>query len=172
MNHRHSALLVIDLQNDYFPGGAFPLHDADATLDRVLQAMEQAKRQGMPIILVQHVAEGPSSFFNADSEGVAIHPRVLAAVPDAPVIVKHHADSFLRTELAEVLQQQGIEELLVCGMMTQNCVTHTAISTEATPYRISILPDCCTTVSQMLHIIALRAVEHRVRLATAAEALA
>jgi nicotinamidase-related amidase len=49
-------------------------------------------------------------------------------------------------------------------MMTQNCVTHTAISKSAEEYKVAILPDCCTTVSEMLHLIALNAVSTRVPL--------
>jgi nicotinamidase-related amidase len=57
-----------------------------------------------------------------------------------------------------------VEELLICGMMTQNCVTHTAISKSAEKYRVAILTDCCTTVNEMLQLIALHAVSTRVRL--------
>jgi nicotinamidase-related amidase len=64
-----------------------------------------------------------------------------------------------------------VTELLVCGMMTQNCVTHTAISKSADKYQVSILADCCTTVSEMLHNIALHAVSTRVTLVSANQAL-
>ena len=56
-------------------------------------------------------------------------------------------------------------------MMTQNCVTHTAISKAAEKYAVTILPDCCTTVDAMIHNIALHAVSTRVRLVPSAEAL-
>ena len=56
-------------------------------------------------------------------------------------------------------------------MMTQNCVTHTAISKSAEKYKVSILMDCCTTVNEMLHKIALHAVSTRVPLVSANEAL-
>ncbi len=65
----------------------------------------------------------------------------------------------------------GVTELLVCGMMTQNCVTHTAISKAAEKYKVTILPDCCTTVSEILHLIALHAVSTRVNLLPSTEAL-
>lgn len=169
------ALLVIDVQNDYFPGGGFPLWNTDQTLDNIEAAMAQARAQGVPVVLVQHVANtanGPSPFFNPDSQGVAIHPRILAAAPDAPVVVKRHADSFVGTTLEATLQRLGARELLVCGMMTQNCVTHTAISRAADQYRVSILGDCCTTVDAMIHGFALNAVATRLTVQTAAQALA
>jgi nicotinamidase-related amidase len=64
-----------------------------------------------------------------------------------------------------------VDELLVCGMMTQNCVTHTAISKSAETYKVSILPDCCTTVNEMLHNIALHAVSTRVTLVPLSDAM-
>lgn len=52
----NSALLVIDIQNDYFPNGRFPLWNTDATLDNIKQLMARAKAQDIPIFLVQHVS--------------------------------------------------------------------------------------------------------------------
>ena len=96
---------------------------------------------------------------------------MFAAAPDAPVVVKEFADSFYRTGLEEVLSGLGVTELLVCGMMTQNCVTHTAISKAAEKYTVTVLPDCCTTVDAMIHNIALHALSTRVALLPSAEAL-
>jgi len=70
-----------------------------------------------------------------------------------------------KSTLEATLAKLGVDELLICGMMTQNCVTHTAISKSAEKYRVAILSDCCTTVNEMLHLIALHAVSTRVRLA-------
>lgn len=128
----------------------------------------------MPVILVQHVADaarGLAPFFNAGTTGVELHPDVRAAAPDARVVIKANADAFLGTELEGILKACGTEEILVCGMMTQNCVTHTAISKAAEKYQVSILADCCTTVSEMIHLIALNALAPRVAVIAAAEAL-
>lgn len=168
------ALLVIDIQNDYFPGGKFPLWNPDGTLAAVEAAIAAARQAGIPVILVQHVAAKGrlSPFFNEGTEGVAIHPRILAAAPDAPVVVKQFADSFVNTTLEETLSKLGVTELLVCGMMTQNCVTHTAISKSAEKYKVTILPDCCTTVSEILHLIALNGVSTRLALTPSLDAIA
>ena len=71
----------------------------------------------------------------------------------------------------ETLARLGVNELLVCGMMTQNCVTHTAISKSAEKYKVSILSDCCTTVNELLHHIALHAVSTRLPLVLADDVL-
>ena len=168
------ALLLIDLQNDYFPGGKFPLWNTDAVLSTIEQAIQAAQAKNIPIIHIQHIANpdmGIAPFFNQGTDGANIHPRILAAAPDAPVVIKEYADSFVKTDLEEILTGLGVEELLICGMMTQNCVTHTAISRSAEKYKVSILPDCCTTVDEMIHTIALHAVSTRVPLVPSKDAI-
>jgi len=168
------ALVVIDPQNDYFPDGAFPLWNTEGTLPAIERAIGAARARGIPVVLVQHVADaskGIAPFFNPGTEGVALHARVTAAVPDAPVVVKHFADSFEGTSLHDTLRGLGADTLILCGMMTQNCVTHTALSRRADDYRgVTVLTDACTTVTEMLHRIALNALSTRVALATVAQA--
>jgi len=168
------ALLIIDIQNDYFPGGRYPLWNTEAALSNIEKAIHAAAAKSMAIILIQHVAnpeKGISPFFNRGTEGAAIHPRILAAAPRAPVVVKEFADAFVKTNLEETLSKAGITELFVCGMMTQNCVTHTAISKSAEKYRVTILPDCCTTVDEMIHNLALHALSTRVALVDSSAAI-
>ena len=166
------ALLVIDVQNDYFPGGKFPLWNTEATLANTVRAIEAAKARGIAVVLVRHVADGgkgEAPFFNEGSEGCELHPAIKKAAPEAPVVVKSFADGFYRTSLEETLASLGVTELLVCGMMTQNCVTHTAISKAAEKYRVAVVKDCCTTVDVMIHNIALNALSIRVPLVTVEE---
>ena len=129
---------------------------------------EAARQSGIRLIYFRFAKHRP---LVTDSPGVEIHPRILAAAPEAPVVTKAHADGFVETTLEEELEKLGVTELLVCGMMTQNCVTHTAISPTAEFYDVTILPDCCTTVDEMLHNIALHAVSTRVKLAPSTEVL-
>lgn len=165
------ALIVIDLQNDYFSDGKFPLWQAEETLGKVESAIARANARGIPVIVVQHVADagkGIAPFFNAGTPGVEVHPRILAAAPGAVHVTKSFADSFLNTSLERELVRLGVDELLICGMMTQNCVTHTAISKSAEKYKVTVLGDCCASVSEMIHKIALNAVSARVPVADAA----
>lgn len=161
------ALLIIDLQNDYFPEGNYPLWNSEKTLSNVEKAIAIAKEKDIPIIHIQHIAhseKGISPFFNKGTKGVEIHPRILAAAPDAPIVIKEFADGFLKTDLEGILSGLGVTELIICGMMTQNCVTHTAISKAAEKYKVTVLSDCCTTVDEMIHLIALNGVSTRVSL--------
>ncbi len=155
------ALLVIDLQYDYMSQGKFPLWESENCVTQVLDAIDRAKAKDYPVILIQHVADpklGLAPFFIADTQGVEILAEVRSKVPDAPVVVKHYADGFVETKLNAVLEEMQVDELLVCGMMTQNCVTHTAISDKKHKvYPVSVLKDACTTVSEPIHLIALAA---------------
>src|SRR3990167_1188472 len=168
------ALLLIDIQNDYFPDGAFPLWNTDNVKQATLKAIEKANDSGVFIIHVQHIANsaaGPSPFFNANTPGVQIQEEIFAAAPSRPIVVKEYADSFHNTNLEEILSKNGITDLLVAGMMTHNCVTHTAISKAAEKYNVSVLTDLTTTVSEILHLIALHALSTRVTLTTSTEAI-
>ena len=158
----NTALLVIDVQNDYFAGGVLPLWNADTVLDAIVSSIGRAHAHGEPVILVQHVAAADSPLFRAGTEGVALHPRILSAAPDAPVIVKQHADSFHRTDLADVLAGLGVTRLRIAGMMTQNCVVFTALSPAADSYDVSVLSDCTTTTDATVHGFALHALSTRV----------
>ncbi len=166
------ALLVIDVQNDYFADGKFPLWNAETVSENVEKAIYKAQENNIPVIYVQHVVkQEPAAFFGEETPGVEINSRILAAAPDAPIIEKQHADSFHGTTLEETLNKLDVTELFVCGMMTHNCVTHTAISKSAEKYGITILPDCCTTVSEIIHLLALDALSDRVKLIPSTDAM-
>ncbi len=168
MNQRkNAALVIIDLQNDYFEGGKYPLWNSEQVLRKIEEVIHKAQQLAMPIILVQHIADnrhGLAPFFNEGTAGVEIHSSIQKAVADADIVVKHYADSFEQTDFKQILEKHSIDELLICGMMTQNCVTHTAISKSAENYKVTILADCCTTVDEMLNNIALHALSTRVEI--------
>ncbi|MBO0213262.1 cysteine hydrolase [Vibrio sp. Vb2880] len=162
----HTALIVIDLQNDYFPAGAYPQYQAEQVLAHTLSAIDIAQQRGWPVVLMQHVGGAEAPFFKTGSDGVKLHSALLAQASASVVVEKQHADSFLNTTLSDVLRAQNIRELVVCGMMTQNCVTHTALSPAASDYSVRVLSDACSAPDAMVHGIALRALSDRVPLIT------
>src|SRR5690606_3674318 len=149
------TLLVIDIQNDYFPGGTLPLWQAEETEARIVSAIGKARRAGDKVVLVRHVSKAKAGLFAPDGTGVAIRPAILEAAGDAPVGTKHVADAFQDTDLARHLE--GTDELLVCGMMTQSCVVFTAMSRAADPWRVRVVGDLCTAPLEVVHKIALNA---------------
>ena len=161
------ALVVIDIQNDYFPGGALPLWQAEDTEARILDAIGRAQAAGDRVILVRHLAPAGSGLFAEDSAGSEIRAGILAAASDAPVVIKRFADSFQDTDLMDHLAD--IEELLICGMMTQNCVVFTAMSRDADAFRVRVVGDLCAAPMAPVHLIALSALGSKTEVAEAAQ---
>lgn len=158
------TLLVIDIQNEYFPGGALPLWSPEEIEARLVSAIGMARAAGDRIVLVRHVSTEAAGLFAADGSGIGIRPAILAAAGDAPIVTKHYADAFQDTNLMEHLA--GTDELLVCGMMTQNCVVFTAISRAADGLRITVIGDLCTAPTETVHLIALNALRSKTLVAT------
>lgn len=161
------ALLMIDIQNDYFAGGALPLWQAEETEARLVSAIGRARAAGDRIVLVRHVSLAPAGLFVAGSAGAEIRRAVLEAAGEAPVVTKHYADAFQETDLADHLA--GVSDLLVAGMMTQNCVVFTALSRAADGLRVRVLGDLCTAPTETVHRIALNALGSKLEVATAAD---
>ena len=161
------ALVVIDIQNDYFPGGALPLWQAEDTEARILDAIGRAQAAGDRVILVRHLAPAGSGLFAEDSAGSEIRAGILAAASDAPVVIKRFADSFQDTALMDHLD--GVQDLLICGMMTQNCVVFTAMSRAADGFGVQVIGDLCTAPIAPVHLIALSALASKIQVTEAAQ---
>ncbi|MGB6241818.1 MAG: isochorismatase family protein [Castellaniella sp.] len=155
----HRALVVIDVQNDYFPGGVLPLHAAEDTEPAIVEAIHKARQAGDRIVLIRHVSPLATGLFAANSPGSEIRPAILTAAGNAPVVIKQFADAFQETDLAA--QLNGIDALLLCGMMTQNCVVFTAMSTDAQPFGVTVLEDLCAAPTEVVHRIALNALRSK-----------
>lgn len=96
-----SALVIVDVQNDYFPGGAWELKGQVEAAQNVKRLLEDSRSKNTPIIHIQHVVEaGDAPFFNKGTEGVKIHETVLPQNGE-PLVVKQFANSFLETNLKE-----------------------------------------------------------------------
>jgi len=161
------SLLVIDIQNDYFPGGLLPLWQAEETEARIVRAIHLARAHNDKVILVRHVSVRSSGLFAKDSVGGAMRPAILAAAGDAPIVSKQFADAFQETALMAHLA--GSDDLLVCGMMTQNCVVFTALSRSADPFHVRVLGDLCTAPTETVHRIALNALGSKLDVAGCAD---
>ena len=113
-----SALLVIDIQNDYFPGGKMELVDSPEAARNASRIQRKFREAGLPVIHVQHIALSPSAtFFLPDTYGAEINETVYP-LGDEPVVVKHFPNAFRETKLQGILTQHAVTELTVVGMMT------------------------------------------------------
>lgn len=139
------ALLIIDIQNDYFPGGRMELEGSEPASLRAGELLAAFRRRGLPVIHVQHVSTRPgATFFLPDTEGVAIHGNV-APRGEERVIQKHFPNAFRDTALGDHLQQAGIRELVIAGMMTHMCVDATTRAAADLGFTCSLAHDACAT---------------------------
>lgn len=135
------ALLLVDLQNDYFPGGAFPLPAIDACVANAAKVLRWARARGVRVIHVQHRELDPAvGFLLEGSPGAGTHVAVAPANGE-PVVVKRHPNSFRETALVEALA--GIDTVVVVGAMSNMCVDATARAAADLGYGVTVVEDAC-----------------------------
>lgn len=140
------ALLVIDVQNEYFTG-KMPISYPPRSLDHVLRAMDAATENGIPVIIVQHAAlQAGSSVFVKGSDGWELHPEVEKR-PKSVVIEKCLPGSFTETNLDSWLKQNGVHTVVIAGYMTQMCCDTTARQAMHLGYAVSFLSDATGTLA-------------------------
>ncbi|TRC93252.1 cysteine hydrolase [Mesorhizobium sp. WSM4303] len=160
-----AALLVIDLQNEYRPGAAWPVAGYDAVLTNAASLIEAARAAGIPVIHAQawvkpeeragyaRQEEIVTEEFRsavAGSEGADICAEV-AALPGDIVIHKHWPSSFRRTDLSQRLADLKIENLVVTGVLTDSCVTESVFDAVYQGFRVWLVKDACGSMSEAMH---------------------
>ncbi|QDO86086.1 isochorismatase family protein [Shewanella psychropiezotolerans] len=121
-NEQRSALILVDLQNDYFPGGRFEL-EGICDANKVAKTMlTHFRAKHLPVIHIQHIFEDDNApFFAPNTTGIEIENSV-APIEAESVIVKHQIDSFINTALEQTLVELGIDKIVIVGAMAQACV--------------------------------------------------
>jgi len=138
-----TALMVIDVQNDYFDGGKWPLTDMDKATANVAMLLEVCRSKGFPVIHIRH--EMPSEdapFFTPNSEGAKIHSSV-APLKNELTILKHNANSFKDTNLKEELDNLGVEQILICGAMSYLCIDSSTRAAFDLGFSCIVAHDAC-----------------------------
>jgi nicotinamidase-related amidase len=136
------ALVVIDIQNEYFPGGALPLPDAEGAARRAAAAIEAARGSGIPVIHIRHEEPSSDQFFVPGSRGAETSDTVAPAEGEA-VIVKNYPNSFLQTDLSERLENSEAKRVAFCGMMTSMCVDATVRAAADLGLEPVLIDDAC-----------------------------
>ena len=143
-----TALLIIDIQNDYFPGGAMELEGAQAAGARAGASLSAFRASKLPVFHVLHLSVLPfATFFLPVTKGAEIEPSVAPAAGE-PVIEKNFPNSFRATDLKQRLDQAGVKQLVVAGMMTQMCVDSSVRQAADLGYKVTLLADACATRAQ------------------------
>ena len=140
-----TALILIDIQNDYFEGGNMELIDPEKAADHAKLILDRFRHNGLPIIHIQHIATSPTAtFFLPDTTGVDINEKVLP-LPTEKKIIKHFPNSFRETELLNYLKIDKIENLVICGMMTHMCIDATTRAAKDYGFNCLLIGDACAT---------------------------
>ncbi|OQR28349.1 cysteine hydrolase [Pseudomonas sp. Bc-h] len=140
-----SALIVVDIQNDYFPGGKWPLVGVDAAADNAARIIQATRDSGDLVVHIRHeFTSEDAPFFTPNSEGAKLHPKVLNKA-DEPVVLKHFVNSFRETELKQILDQHGIEKLVVIGAMSHMCVDGITRAAADMGYKVKVIHDACAS---------------------------
>jgi nicotinamidase-related amidase len=139
------ALIVVDIQNDYFPQGKWPLVGADAAADNAVRVLKAFREAGDSVVHIRHeFTSEEAPFFTPGSEGAKLHPKVLN-LANEPVVLKHFVNSFRETELKSILDEQGIKELVVVGSMSHMCVDGITRAAADFGYSVTVIHDACAT---------------------------
>jgi len=140
-----TALLLVDIQREYFPGGAIPLEGAAEAACQAKRLLAHARYNHVPAIFVQHVALDPeAASFRSASPGVSLYTSI-RPLPGEAVIRKHHPNSFRDTNLLELLRADEVSRLVICGMMTHMCVDATTRAAFDNGFECIVAADACAT---------------------------
>ena len=140
-----TALMLIDIQNDYFPQGAMELEGSPEAGRNAGDILSHFREKNLSVVHIQHFSVRPgATFFLPDTEGVlfynAVQPR-----PGETVIKKYYPNSFRETGLLDHLKKEKITNLMIGGMMTHMCVDATVRAAFDYGFACTVLQDACAT---------------------------
>ncbi len=137
------GLLLVDIQNDYFPGGAKELAGMEPAAMNAARLLSAFRESGRPVIFVRHISARPgAAFFLPGTRGAEIHGRV-SPLPREPVVEKSRPNSFLDTDLSATLAAQGVTVLVICGAMSHMCIDATTRAARDLGYSCTVIADGC-----------------------------
>jgi nicotinamidase-related amidase len=140
------AVIVVDIQNEYFAPGKLPLVNIEQAAANAAQVIDAARQNKDLLVHVHHESLDPNApVFTPGSGGVNIHESV-APNDDEPVILKNHPNSFLKTNLKELLDSNDVKEVVVVGAMSHMCIEATSRAASDFGYKVTVLEDACATM--------------------------
>jgi nicotinamidase-related amidase len=145
----HRALIVIDVQQEYFGGPLeiqYPPHTE--SLPQITRAIDAATAAGIPVVVVQHTEGDDAPVFNPTQPGFQLHPDVASRRTDAwKCVVKTYGTVFAGTDLLSWLRERGIDTITLVGYMTNNCVLASAAEAETHGLAAEVLSDATGAIN-------------------------
>ena len=140
-----TALLLIDIQNDYFPGGKMELEGPVEAAQKANELLQCFRDHNLPTVHIQHVSLRPdATFFISGDRGTDIND-ITPHYEGEPLVQKHYPNSFRETNLLDLLKGWKIERVIITGMMTHMCVDATARAAADLGFKIMVAEDACAT---------------------------
>jgi nicotinamidase-related amidase len=141
---QHTALLLIDIQNFYFPQGKVPLKESELACQKAEKILEFFRQKNLLIVHIKHMPKTVSKTDTKKDPQWNIHPRVFPLKAEK-VIVKHYASSFRETGLNDFLKGRSIQKLVVCGMQTHMCLEAGVRAAVDLGFSVTVVHDACAT---------------------------
>ncbi len=140
-----SGLVLVDIQNDYFRGGAMELVEMERAAKQAAGLLATYRNAGFGVYFVQHlsVQEG-APFFVPGTQGVEIHSSITPREGES-VTRKNFPNSFRATDLETRLRDDGVDQVLVCGAMSHMCIDATTRAAFDLGFGCSVASDACAT---------------------------
>ncbi|EGS1685210.1 isochorismatase family protein [Enterobacter cloacae] len=143
-----TALIVVDIQNEYYAGknfrGQMVIPDGDKVLKNSQKLVSYAHQKGMPVYFVRHIAPKDSPLFAEGSVYAKFHQDLQPSARDA-IITKATPSAFVGTDLDSQLKKKGIKKVIVIGLMTHMCISSTARDAVPLGYNVIIPEDATAT---------------------------
>lgn len=139
------ALLLVDIQNDYFPGGKMELSAMEEAALNARTLLEFFRMRNLPIYHIQHISIRPgAAFFLPNTQGVEINKQV-APLRSELIVQKHYPNSFRDTVLLKELHAASIKHLIIAGAMTHMCIDATTRAGFDYGFECTVVEDACAT---------------------------
>ena len=140
-----TGLILVDIQNDYFPGGRMELAGMDAAAINAGKLLDLFRTKAWPTFHVQHISDYKgATFFLPATKGVELHQRI-APLPEETVIQKNFPNSFRDTGLLDALKAAAIERVVICGAMSHMCIDATTRAAADMGFACVLIHDACAT---------------------------
>ena len=139
------AIIAIDIQNEYFETGKLPLVGIRAAATNARRVMDHARANGDAVVHVRHEFPDPATpFFAPGTPGADIHESV-QPLESEPVVLKNYPNAFRDTELKALLDERGVEEVVLVGAMSHMCIDATTRAAADFGYKATVVHDACAT---------------------------
>jgi nicotinamidase-related amidase len=141
----NSCLILVDLQNDYFPGGKMELVGIEEAAANAQILLNEFRKANAPVIHIRHISARPgATFFLPGTDGAEINQSVTPK-DDEIVVVKSFPNSFRGTSLWEILKEGKTDGLVICGAMSHMCIDATTRAAFDLGFSCIVAEDACAT---------------------------